>query len=646
MTMRLVHRLSHPTSAVLLLVMLAFITSDCKKIEPERLILIRTGSVSAVTQTSCSVSATLYDVGGGSGVSQHGFSWAVTDDLSAIINNTNLGSRGEKGNFSGQITGLSPGTTYYVWAYASKGDHTEYGNSQSFQTSSVAIPTLETQAVGEITSTSGHSGGIISSDGGATITLKGVCWSTSPTPTTGDFTTENGSGTGEYGSDMTGLNPSTTYFVRAYAVNSAGTGYGNQVEFTTLGQMSPPVVTTNPVEEQSWNYAVGGGNVISEGGSEITERGLCWGQSPNPTKADYSATSPGGIGEFNVEMTNLLPNTEYFVRAYAINSIDIAYGDDAVFSTLPEPVEPSVVTYEVTLIEYTGATCGGSITSDGGAPVIAKGLCWSTSPNPTVAGPSLEYGAGSDPFTMEISDLDHNTEYYVRAYATNSAGKTGYGNQVTFATLFLCGSQLVDPRDGKTYFTVSIGEQCWMAENLNVGSQIASTELQTDNGSIEKYCYENNPDYCTTYGGMYSWDEMMQYTLIESSQGVCPDGWHIPSDLEWKIMERAIGMTVEESDGTSWRGDDEGGKLKTGGTSFWNPPNEGATNSTLFSALPSGMVWNDGSSSGIGDFAVFWTSTPILETQAWYRYLHTDEARIYRVDGFRPNTTTVRCIKD
>ena len=138
----------------------------------------------------------------------------------------------------------------------------------------------------------------------------------------------------------------------------------------------------------------------------------------------------------------------------------------------------------------------------------------------------------------------------------------------------------------------------------------------------------------------------MQYTEIESSQGVCPAGWHIPSDYEWKILERNLGMSVEQSDATEWRGTDEGGKLKSGGTSLWNPPNTGATNSSLFSALPAGMVFHDGGSSGLDDFAVFWTSTPILDTQAWYRYLHTDESRIYRVDGFRPNTSSVRCVKD
>jgi uncharacterized protein (TIGR02145 family) len=105
-------------------------------------------------------------------------------------------------------------------------------------------------------------------------------------------------------------------------------------------------------------------------------------------------------------------------------------------------------------------------------------------------------------------------------------------------------------------------------------------------------------------------------------------------------------MSVAASDSASWRGTDEGGKLKSSGTSLWNPPNAGATNSSLFSALPSGIVWNDGSSTGMGDFAVFWTSTPILDTQAWYRYLHTDEVRIYRVDGYRPNSTPVRCVKD
>lgn len=531
--------------AIVITAMLGFFSTNCKKIEPERLIIIKTGTVEEVSQTSCVLSAILLDVGD-QGVAQHGFCFSLTSNIADIAFCSEMGSKRTKGEFTDVVNGLTPGTSYHVWAYAADGGETEYGQSLSFDTPPFEKPFLETQGPSEITFNSAHSGGNILSDGGSEITERGVCWNTSPEPNIGHAKTTDGSGPGEFGSNLAPLEPDTKYYIRAYATNSMGTGYGNEHSFTT------------PIQ----------------------------------------------------------------------------------------PIAPEVVTHMVSSIEHFSAWCGGTIASDGGIPILSKGLCWSaTEPEPTLADPTIEFGNDPEPFNMEIAGLDHNTEYFVRAYATNSEG-TGYGDPVAFRTLFMCGSQLVDERDGQTYFTVNIGEQCWMAENLNVGVMVDVSDVQQDNDILEKHCYNNDISNCDTYGGQYTWDEMMQYTLVEMAQGVCPAGWHIPSDLEWKIMERALGMTVEESDGTSWRGTDEGGQLKSGGTSFWNPPNTGATNTVLFSALPSGMVWNDGSSSGIGDFALFWTSTSILETQAWYRYLHTDETRIYRVDGYRQNSTPVRCVKD
>ena len=406
------------------------------------------------------------------------------------------------------------------------------------------------------------------------------------------------------------------------------------------------MIRTGAVSDVTRTSCVAGGVLLDVGGSGVTGRGICWSTDPSPTLDDASFGSGTGKGEFTCVLEGLNPDTRYYIRAYASNSAGTSYGNEKNITTLPQPEIPSVLTHDVTDIGATSATCGGSVTKDGGSPIIARGLCWGTGPEPSHLSENvIQLGAGSDPWSLEITGLQQDTRYYIRAFATNEMG-TGYGNDLEFRTLFICGSQLEDQRDGKVYNTVSIGEQCWMAENLNAGEMILSDAEPVAESGIEKYCYDDDPGNCELYGGLYTWDELMQNTLVESSQGVCPEGWHVPSDYEWKLLERTIGMSVAASDSAAWRGTDEGGKLKAAGTAFWNPPNTGATNSTLFSALPSGMMYHDGSFSGKGDFAVYWTSTPVLETQVWYRYLHTNETRIMRVDGYRPNTTPVRCVKD
>ncbi len=633
-------------SALSLIAIMGLSVSSCKKFEAERLIILKEGSVSEVTYTGCKVSATLYDVGGEEGVEQHGFCYSLTSNQNDAVNCTRLGQKKSKGEFSGEVTGLTPGTLYYVWAYASRGDNTVYAKSQSFETPPATKPSLTTGVVGDISDRSAHCGGLISSDGGAEITSQGVCWNTTSGPTIDHSHVEDPSGMPEFGVDITELEPLTTYYVRAFAINSVGPGYGNEQTFTTKAQLFPPEVTTNPVEEVTWHSAIGGGNVISSGGSEVTERGLCWGQNPNPTIEGQSKTSGGGTGEFNIQLEELAPNTEYFVRAYAINSVDIAYGNEVVFSTDPAPVEPTVVTADVDPIEFTSATCGGIINSDGGAPIVSKGLCWNTEPNPTLDHYSIEYGNGPEPFTTEFHGLTHDTKYYVRAYATNAADITGYGEPIEFWTRFACGSVLVDSRDLQEYPTVAIGDQCWTAQNLNSGVMIDSSYIQDEtNGVIEKYCYDNDPANCNTYGGLYSWYEMMQNNFVESAQGVCPDRWHIPSDAEWKELEALLGVPADELDLVGARGVGVGGKLKSTDDLWWQP-NVGATNESQFSALPAGWIPHTGSFSGLAYFVLFWTSTESDEGAIWRR-LANDDDRIGRyVDGYKPHTTSVRCVKD
>jgi hypothetical protein len=195
------------------------------------------------------------------------------------------------------------------------------------------LPTVTTSNVSSIGMSSATCGGNVTSDGGAAITARGICWSTSQNPTVNGNHASNGTGTGSFTSYMTELAPNTTYYVRAYATNSAGTAYGSEVSFTTLQNVNLPTVTTSQVTNITQTSATGGGNVTAAGGVTVTERGICWSTNHNPTTSNTHANSGTGTGTFTINMTNLTANTTYYVRAYATNSAGTVYGEQRTFIT-------------------------------------------------------------------------------------------------------------------------------------------------------------------------------------------------------------------------------------------------------------------------------------------------------------------------
>jgi uncharacterized protein (TIGR02145 family) len=208
-----------------------------------------------------------------------------------------------------------------------------------------------------------------------------------------------------------------------------------------------------------------------------------------------------------------------------------------------------------------------------------------------------------------------------------------------------CGDTIVDARDGQVYNTVEIGTQCWMQENLNIGNMIPGANDMTNNGVIEKYCYENSTANCDVYGGLYQWDEMMQYANTPGIKGICPDGWHLPTDVEWCTLEQYVDPTITCSS-TGWRGVDGGGKLKEAGTEHWAPPNTGATNSSGFTGIPGGdRSYSGGSFSSLTFYGYFWSSSE-SGSNVWYRYLVYSNAQVYRnTNDHKSNGLSVRCVQ-
>lgn len=296
-----------------------------------------------------------------------------------------------------------------------------------------SIVSLTAEAT-DITATTATSGGNITQDGGASITERGVCWSTSVNPTIADSKTRDGSGKGSFTSLITGLSPETTYYLRSYATKMEGTTYGDEKSFTTPALTVPVVETLTTISHISASTAVGGGEVISDGFADITARGLCWSISSMPTILDNLTTDGIGVGSFSSSMSGLTAETSYFVRAYATNSIGTSYGEETTFTTttMTLPVLTTSASVAGNLPETT-ILSGGDITNNGGGAITARGVCWSTSVSPTLANDNTLDGAGSGAFTSSITGLTAGTTYYLRAYATNNAG-TSYGNEIRITT--------------------------------------------------------------------------------------------------------------------------------------------------------------------------------------------------------------------
>ena len=386
---------------------------------------ITTSALSGITSNS-GVSGGNISNDGGSTVIARGVCWSTNQNPSITDSKTNDGTGA--GSFISTIIGLSPGTTYYVRAYATNSITTSYG-IQSTLVTLTALPTLTTTAPANITATTLTGGGNISSDGGAAVSVRGVCWSTNQNPTTVDSKTTDGAGSGSFTSSITGLNPGLTYYFRAYATNLNGTAYGTQVNITLPGIQ--PMLTTSAATSVTSVSAVCGGNISTDGGAAITVRGVCWSTSQNPTITDNKTNNGTGTGSYISAITGLTPGITYYIRAYATNSIGTAYGSQVTITA--SSVLPSLTTITVSSITAISAIGGGNISNDGGASVTVRGVCWSTSQSPTVSDSKTSDGGSIGTYNSNMTGLNGNTTYYVRAYATNSQG-TAYGNEVNFKT--------------------------------------------------------------------------------------------------------------------------------------------------------------------------------------------------------------------
>ncbi|MCJ7449862.1 MAG: T9SS type A sorting domain-containing protein [Bacteroidales bacterium] len=405
-----------------------------------------------------------------------------------------------------------------------------------------------------------------------------------------------------------------------------------------------PMVITSPVTSITTSSAVIGG-ITSYGGSAVTDRGVYFGRYQNPVTNGIKLTQGTGEGSFSGSILGLIPNTTYYVRAYAINSLGTSYGEELSFKTNPLtiPVLNTTTVYSITQVK---AISGGSISYDGGTAVTARGVCWSISENPTIADNHTSDGTGTGSFTSNIQGLSHSTKYYVRAYAVNNIG-TAYGAQVSFTTQF-GGPIVFNPSltygtvtdiEGNVYTTIQIGTQLWMAENLRTTKYKDNTLIPriTDNTAWKDlltpgYCWYDNDSlaYKSTYGALYNW-----YAV--STKKLCPTGWHVPTEGDFETFGLYVGDVAVA-----------GGKMKETGLTHWITPNTGATNEIGFTALPGGYRrYTDGVFTSIAYYGEYWSSAEYSTEGAGGAELSYNSNGV-SVEG-EPNKKygfSVRCIKD
>ena len=423
----------------------------------------------------------------------------------------------------------------------------------------------------------------------------------------------------------------------------------------TLPGRSPIVTTLSHQNPAVVNRTIRLNARIYDGEESLEEIGFLLSSTPNfaesgqgvqKVKCNISSLVSTNQGEqifssdYGVGSSNGV--TRYY-KAYGKNSIGIGYGQELSYLTTTQTSLATVTTTSVSSVTSNSATVEGYVTSDGGSNVTERGFAYGTSQNPTTFGLSTVNGSGIGVFTSSIAGLSPTTLYYVRAYATTSAG-TAYGSQVSFTTSavpFICGTNTVSDVDNNTYNTVQIGTQCWTKNNLKVskyrnGDNIATglSNSAWQNTTSGAYAiYNNAPVNDGLYGKLYN------HYAVTDSRGLCPTGWHVPSDGEWTTLVNHLG-------GSSVAG----GSLKStamqptlGG---WNPPNTGATNSSGFTALPGGYRYYSGDFLAMSSFGYWWSSSVLSGSDAWNRYLGYNTSYVTRYDYYRTDGFSVRCCRD
>jgi hypothetical protein len=486
----------------------------CEKEKPESpvglssRIEITSGDATDISYYNAKISGKLGNTYGHT-VKEYGHCWDTLQNPEISDNFVSLGSANAEKSYTSELAELKPGRKYYVRAYFTINEITKYSEPVSFSTFALGLPVVETATPSSVKATSVECGGTISKDGGSQVTAYGLCWNTIGNPKLSDNKSNNGNGLGSFTHILINLNKNTLYHIRAYATNDYGTSYGNEITITTSDGL--PELTTTEVTQITASSAVAGGTVTDDEGIPVTARGVCWSTSAYPTISDNKTANGTGTGSFTSELAALTLNTAYYLRAYASNQTGTSYGNQVQFTT--KDGLPVITTSDVTGVTTTSATSGGNVTDDGGYPVTSRGICWSTSPGPTIAGSKITNGSGTGTFSNELTDLQESTTYYLKAFATNQQG-TVYGLEKSFTTQFTPGphieySNFEVKKDNNNDNIINKGENIEMLVYLKNSGTIKAEQVRAIFSSSNPYItgleptnkipFDNNNSYSLDY---------------------------------------------------------------------------------------------------------------------------------------------------
>lgn len=386
-------------------------------------------------------------------ITQYGMVWGTAADPTVSLT-TKVAINGNVTTFPASFTanaeGLSPATTYNFRAYVIANNVVSYGANMTFKTSDILQPGIRTDASSALTVNSARLAGTVLSKGTFPITQYGMVWGTAANPTTaGNKFTQNGDVAtvpASFSTTVTGLNPNTVYYYRAYVISNNVTTYGAEQNFRTPAEVQPQI-TTGGAGGITAGSARLDGSLTAAGSYAITEYGVCWSTSANPTTANSRASEYGNVTSFprgfTITAGGLNPSTTYYYRAYVISNGVTTYGGQQSFST-SSAVQPGISTDGAGGITINSARLSGTLTAGGSYAISEYGICWSTSANPTTSNSrASEYGnVTSFPrgFTASAGGLNASTTYHYRAYVISN-GVTTYGSNQTFRT-----ADVVSPR--------------------------------------------------------------------------------------------------------------------------------------------------------------------------------------------------------
>ena len=570
---------------------------------------VQTNEVTDVTYNSAIVGGTIIE-NGGQEIKECGIVYSKSPNPTTA--NTKITSGSGTGSFVCNLTELQDGTTYYVRAYAVNAKGTAYGEEVSFTTKAKTIATVVTTPATNVSYTSATVGGNVTDDGGASVTERGICYSTSANPTTSNTKISSGSGTGSYACILTNMQEGTTYYARAYAINEKSVAYGEEVSFTTKGKTTP-TVTTNTPSEITYTQAMIQGTVSDDGGVTVTEKGICYSTSPNPTIGSNKRTNGSGIGTITCVFSDLQEGTTYYACAYAINALGVGYGNEVSFTTMAYEV-PQITIANPTKYSASTATIDCEVTFEGGLEVTERGVCYSTTSNPTYSNSKVQNGSGLGAYSCELSNLSENTTYYVRAYAKNAEG-IGYSEEVSFTT------RTRTYMDGYEYVDLGLSVK-WASYNIGAtkpeeyGDYFAWGETEPKeiyNWSTYKHCRGSNTTLTkynveSSYGTI---DNKTELDAIDDAAVVNWGGaWRMPTEAEWAELINNCTWTWTSQNGVN------GYKVtsNSNGNSIFLPAAGHRSGSSLGSTGSDSYYWSSSLS----------TASPNC---AWYVYFYS--GRVY-----------------